>query len=784
MHKFINPFLFISIFVFYGYSQELYHRTRVWISSEQDLKTLSDLGVDLRQGTYKLNTFLESDLSESEIERVQNAGFSTDLLIENVSKFYEEQGKIPANNFLRNPTCETLPGTNYNPKVPDNFSLGSYAGYYKSQEMFDILSNMRSLYPSLISEPFSVSDTLTHEGRTIYGFRISNSPDVQQNKPRVLYTALIHAREPGTLSALIFYMWYLLENYGTDPEVTFLLDQTELYFVPLLNPDGYVRNEQTNPNGGGMHRKNRNPNHGTTNRGVDLNRNFPYLWGTTGVSFNQNSDTYPGTGAFSEPESKVFKKIAEQWGISHALNAHTFARMVLFPIGAVDNEFAVDHDYFSLVTKEMVVHSNYEAIKSSALYPASGDTDDYMYLSHGIFAMTPEIGGAFWSPQSEILDDCIDMLHTNLTLAHLPHVFGTVKELDPSVYITSATGSFGHSVQRLGQQQGPITVSITPIQGIQSVGAPVTYASMNLLEIQNGTISYNLNANMNPGDLILYTLNLDNGNWTKKDTIAKIFGLPELQLADNAQNTSNWTGGFGLTPSSFVSSPNSFSDSPNGNYAANTNRTYLLNNAIDLSNATRAVIRFNTRWFIEADWDYVQFQVSTDGGTTWEAQCGKFTKPGKSNSQNTQPVGKPIYDGIQEDWVLEEIDMSQYLGQQVRVRFQLRSDDNTNLDGFYFDDFKVHYDVVDQSNIDNFDPIKIALYPNPTSGMIHIWFSEPIAGTVRVLDALGREIHRHQSNVSGQHFDFSTDNLSNGIYQLVLDTQNGNSVSSRFSVLR
>jgi hypothetical protein len=407
-----------------------------------------------------------------------------------------------------------------------------------------------------------------------------------------------------------------------------------------------------------------------------------------------------------------------------------------------------------------------------------------MYLDYGIFAMTPEIGGAFWSPQSEIIPDCIDMLYANLTLAHLPHVYGKAKETDESIFLTSSSGEFNHTVRRLGQLQGEFTVSLEPIQGIASVGSPVVYSGLELLETQNGAISYTLSSTINAGDLIQYTLNLDNGSWVKKDTITKIFGLPELQFSDNAQNANNWTGGFSTTTSSFVSAPSSFTDSPTGNYAANTNRTYQLNEVIDLTNASRAVIRYYARWFIEADWDYVQFQVSSDNGNTWEAQCGKYTVPGKANSQNTQPVSKPLYDGMQPDWVLEEMDMSAYLGQQILVRFQLRSDGNTQYDGFYFDDFQVHYDLEDDSSIDAVNHFSIQAYPNPAQDYVQFLCSTPIQGTLRIVDAFGREIQQLESDSSNQHFNISTKNLSNGIYYVIVQSQQGHFVSTRFSILK
>jgi hypothetical protein len=260
--------------------------------------------------------------------------------------------------------------------------------------------------------------------------------------------------------------------------------------------------------------------------------------------------------------------------------------------------------------------------------------------------------------------------------------------------------------------------------------------------------------------------------------------LPALQFSDNAQNADYWTGGFATTTSSFVSAPSSFTDSPFGNYAANTNKTYQLNQVIDLTNASRAVIRYYARWFIEADWDYVQFQVSTNNGASWEAQCGKYTVPGKSNSQNTQPVGKPLYDGMQPDWVLEEMDMSEYLGQEILVRFQLRSDGNTQFDGFYFDDFQVYYDLEDDSSLDANSSFSIHVYPNPAQDFIQILCSSPMTGKVSVLDAFGRQIEKLESLSSNQNFTISTKVFANGIYYLVLENQEGHFVSTRFSVLR
>ena len=78
--------------------------------------------------------------------------------------------------------------------------------------------------------------------------KISDDPNTDDpTEPNVLYTAIHHAREPMSMSQTIFYMWYLLENYAISAEVQYLVDNTEMYFVPCLNVDGYLINEVDDP---------------------------------------------------------------------------------------------------------------------------------------------------------------------------------------------------------------------------------------------------------------------------------------------------------------------------------------------------------------------------------------------------------------------------------------------------------------------------------------------------------------------------------------------------------
>lgn len=689
----LSKILMAALLSFHAFSQD-YSRVKIY-GSDEDLQNLSEIGIVLDHGTHKKNTFFISDFSKEEIELMEFNGINYEIIIPDVKAFYLERSKKDSDYSSRNAICTASGPTGFLPEVPTNFTdQGTYAGYYRYQEMLDALDAMRSLYPNLISAKAPVSTFVTHQGNSIFHVTISDNPDVIEAEKNVLYTAIHHAREPMSMSQTIFFMWYLLENYGTDPEITYLVDNNQLIFIPCLNPDGYLINETNDPFGGGMHRKN-GRNVGSTNPGVDNNRNYSYGWGTTGVSTNPNNDTYCGTGPFTEPENQAIQWLVENREITAAFNAHTYGNDLLHPIGTTTAEFADHHDYFQDLTGHMATYNGYSYMKSSGLYPASGDSDDYMYkedigvgMKDTIFAMTPEIGSDFWPAQGDIIPTCQDMVYPNLILAHMPHKFLVVEDTDPSM-IATLTGDFNHSALRLGLENGAVTVSIEPILNIQAIGSPIIH-DLNLRQLVSGAISFELNPSIQFGEEIKYVLTTDFGLWIRRDTITKTFGALTTQVFENGA-TGNWIGNWSTSNSVFYSPSEAYADSPAGNYANNTTRTYEFSNPIDLTTAIAAGVSFYAKWNIEADYDYCQFQVSTDGGSTWIGQCGRFTVNGTSANGSVQPNNKPVWEGAQGSWVLEEISLSDYLGQVINVRFILESDGGVTEDGFYFDDFTIGY---------------------------------------------------------------------------------------------
>lgn len=780
-------FLLALAIAFSGFTQLNYSKVKIY-ASNAELFEISNLGVTVDHGQHKQNHWFVTDLSAEEIAILDDNGYPYEILIEDVSSYYVEHqyDALPKSDRA---DCEGSGGSDgFNPIVPDNFNLGTMGGYYTYEEYLAELDEMRAEFPDLITEKAGISDFETWEGRPIYWVRISDNPEVDEDEEEVLYSSIHHAREPMSLSQTIFYMWYLLENYGTDEEITYLVNNTEMYFVPMINPDGYKYNHTIEPDGGGMHRKNRNPDIGWTNKGVDLNRNYSYHWNESGTSPSENGDTYAGISAFSEPETQAIKWFCENREFKFAHNAHSHGDLLLYPIGWATDEFAPDHDYFVAYSNHMTIHNGYVAQKATALYPAAGDSDDWMYIDDldvkpEIFAMTPEVGDAFWPPVAAIEPTCKEMVFPNKVMAHLPHIYGVTSDLEAG-RLNTTTGYLNYDLQRLGLTDGPIAISMTALVGIESLGDLNTH-DLELMETEEDSISYELVSGIAFGDEIKYVIHTDNGLWTRHDTITKTFGSGTAVFFDDCSDLSNWTGEWDFTDETSYSPSTCITDSPyDDTYGNNVEKEIVLNEEISLEGATYAYATFHAKWEIENDYDYVEFMASTDGGDTWTPLCGKYTNPGVE----VQDFEEPLYDGIQNDWVLEEVDLSDYLGvEEIRFKFILITDPGLQMDGYYFDDFSIYTDGVaepDNSGIEEFNESNISVYPNPAQDnfVVQVSGGQQIQ-QLFIYDELGKQID--QIVVNGEStINVNVSSLTEGIYYLRLMDSDSNVMTKRVTVIR
>ena len=276
---------------------------------------------------------------------------------------------------------------------------------------------------------------LSHEGRRIGALRIG----MQASRPAALLLGGLHAREWVPPDLMIALSADLLEaqarhtglrygsRYFTAGDIDTLFTTVAIYIVPCANPDGRHFTQTSDP----MWRKNRNPAHGngsSTCCGVDLNRNFPFLW-DHGAKFAQDADVrtsdnpcdrqvYRGDGPASEPETRnVIHLLDNRPEIRWMIDVHSYVPAVYHVWGSdepqtTDAAMSFKNPAFDTVRgrkgdtayKEFIPESDLESVKAIAmavaqavhdvrgenyavspsfeLYPTSGTSDDYAYSRH------------------------------------------------------------------------------------------------------------------------------------------------------------------------------------------------------------------------------------------------------------------------------------------------------------------------------------------------------------------------------------------------------------------
>lgn len=764
-----------------------YSRVEVDLSSHR-IQDVAALGLEADHGHYAPGKHLINDFSSAELALLEEAGIPYTILIDDVQAHYREQNRH-AHEHVHNRSsqvdCEGQGSGFINYVTPANYANGSMGGYLTYDELLETLDQMSALYPELITAKTPIDSISTHEGRPIHWLRISDNPSTDEDEPEVLYTALHHAREPNSLSQMIFYMWYLLENYDSDPEIQYLVDHTELYFIPCVNPDGYVYNELSDPDGGGLWRKNRYEEEGTV-YGVDLNRNYGYEWGHDdfGSSPNLNSETYRGPEAFSEPETQAVRNFCNAHAFKVCLNYHTFGNLLIYPWGYND-EPTEDSDSFTAFAEAMTNENSYLAGTGTETvgYTVNGDSDDWMYgevdSKPSIYSMTPEVGPSsygFWPPESAIDFLNKSALRQNLVTAHIVLNYAEASEIEASASINETEGTLELLVKKYGLLDGDMSLDVSGLEGVDMVTSTAASSwTMTHLQEETSSFDYVLEEGLSEGDEVRFVVSLDNGLFTLTDTLVKTYypgGLITI-VEDNGDDLEAWdaVGQWSTTDNYFYSPPTAFADNNAFQSQSNSNAFMSFEEPIDLGSATQASLDFYARWDIEEDFDYVQVMASTDG-LDYAALCGLFTNAGSM----AQVEDEPLYDGTQAQWVAEQIDLGDYLGEdEVWIRFLFVSDGFVTGEGFYFDDLRVNISDPNVSVTEHIDLLeRVELFPNPAQDQVKLQFFTDQAienSQIRISDALGRAVKIQQlgSLSPGQHnMLLELEELSDGAYSITL----------------
>lgn len=688
----------LALFIHAAFAQTtektIYAKVKVGLENKS-LQQLAILGVETDHGFIVQGRYIINDYSREEIKIIKDAGFPVDILIPDAEAYYanpDRPSELSGISHKRS-GCTEATAPSFPVTRPVSYTDGSMAGYHTYQEMLDMLDAMRARYPNLISSNYSIDSIPTHRGNFVFYIRISDEPYIHNtNKPQVLYTALHHAREPNSLSQMLYFMWYLLENYENNVLVQKLLRETQLIFVPCINPDGYKINETNNPNGGGLWRKNARLNENGELRGVDLNRNYGYFWGfnDSGSSPDETSQVYRGPAPFSEPETRAIKALCETFRFTTALNYHSFGNLIIHPWGY--NNLPTDEDnIFKNLGRAMNQYNEYKigtAIETVG-YTVNGSSDDWMYgdntIKNPVYAFTPEVGYSFWPSPLDIEKINEASLWMNIFTALVTRNYYEVKPVLSNSYLTKDNLFIDIQAKRIGLLPGSVQISLQSA----TPGVSVTTPSNNLSLALDATEIIRFELDVNPSadypDGITLELLVNHDGVEEKTTIKKYYQPGSwTSVYSNAMNSLDGlnTSGFVVFEEEYFSPPACLKESAFASTPISYEALLEIAEPFDLRDTKTALLQFYTKWDIEASYDYAVVEASANGVDFYPV-CGLYTRPGSTD----QLVGEPLYDGIQSDWVREQADLSPFIGEEkVWIRFRVKTDEFLSGKGWLIDD--------------------------------------------------------------------------------------------------
>lgn len=755
---------------------DVYVQVRIAVQAPQQLTALQQQGIDIDHYRGKVGDYIEIVIPRHDLELVQVAGVPYTIVVEDVEKWFRERPSSSGADLLEGKKILAENGIS-------GFGYGSMGGFYTYSEVVRQLDSMRLLYPSIITARESIGVSV--EGRALWAVEISDNPGQEDpGEPVVYYDGLHHAREPMSMTVLMYYMYWLLENYGVDPEATYLVNNRRMLFVPVVNTDGYVYNQTINPNGGGQWRKNRSFNAGGS-RGVDLNRNYGYQWGydNVGSSPDPTSSTYRGPAAWSEPESRAVRDYATAHGPVIGFSCHSVAGRYLNPYGYKDT--VVAYEYYAEFAGDFARENNYlyGTVAQMLNYTSNGTTRDFFHHDLNCLMWTPEIGGSsFWPLQSEIIPLAQENL---LACKYLSWVSGAFADYQSFEHVGNEYALPGDTLRLavhlrnkgLTLPARSVTVEVHSLYPhAQDLLTTSSFDSILVHESAGNTASpftFRILPTATYLDEMLFAVTVrQEGVVTSRDTFSVNVGYPRVLFHEGSESgTGAWTRSGNQIPwdTTFVlayQGSHSIADSRYGNVGNNTTNYLTTTQAIDLQGVVSPRLEFFARWANENGYDYVRVQISTNSGSTWTTLAGRHTR---------LVGGQPAYTANKGLWAWEQINLGIYAGQQVKIRFMLVTDGSLRGDGFYFDEFRiVDYRDSIVTHVDGraTQPLSFALsqnYPNPFNPSTTISYQLPHRSHVElhVYDCLGRRVQTlvDTDQPAGEHrVQWNADTHASGVY--------------------
>lgn len=258
--------------------------------------------------------------------------------------------------------------------------------------------DLATRYPDIIKE-----ETIGHSllGQPIKAYKLTADARALRDgtRPVTLFESTQHARE--WISAEVnrrLFQWFV--DHRRDRDVKRLLATNEVWFMPMMNPDGY--DYTFTAKGTRLWRKNLRDVNGDgvidpAHDGVDTNRNWPEKWNydLEGSSDDPSTETYHGSGPASEPEVQAARGLQQKLKPRFLIDYHSFAQLILYPEGWQVETEATD----APLMKALAGDDDHPAVPgfdpdvSAELYTTNGDVTGDAYNNWGTQAYTVELDG-------------------------------------------------------------------------------------------------------------------------------------------------------------------------------------------------------------------------------------------------------------------------------------------------------------------------------------------------------------------------------------------------------
>ncbi len=317
--------------------------------------------VDYRFGMYKLNQ-LHYDIAGVDIKNKTADLIVNDLELKNL----EDKGFNIINQYSK-----------YLMRGPD-------AEYKTSVEIEEILKAAERNFPEIV-KVYEIGKSL--QGRTIFAVKITTNPTEEKSfKPRVLFNGMHHAREVMGPEVVLDILETLTTGFETNSEISNWVTNNEIWLLPMFNVDGNNLVWTSDS----MWRKNARDNYG-----VDINRNYPYAWGScNGSSSYKSAQDYRGESAASEPETKVMMNFISKIRPVFDISYHSYSELVIYPMGC-NGKRTKNSDVVEGIGKELGRLVNYTPGTAwETLYSVDGSDIDWMYSEYQVIPYVLEVNSS------------------------------------------------------------------------------------------------------------------------------------------------------------------------------------------------------------------------------------------------------------------------------------------------------------------------------------------------------------------------------------------------------